>query len=302
MKNIAIAALFLTASAQAVPPLIHFQRGDVIVASVEPACAVDPPPPAVEQIVLHGRDAARVRDLSSALVSTARYAEDGIYVASPQSIDFLTKDGGLIPLVGIPAGARATALGGIGDDVLAIVYRGAEPQLWRMPPLRDTEVTALPQYDHSIDAIDLAADRCTLFYSALDSIERFDICAKRPLATFAHLFVTGFRILPDAGVIVASGRDLIRFDARGNRIAQFTLTSGNEGIGAIALDTNPSLLWLVTTFGCGTGASRVMQISIATGTITAGPQRASRSGGFAIAVQGEWRAAIDAPPRRRAVR
>jgi hypothetical protein len=252
---------------------------------------------------LHGRDATRVRDLTSAVTNTARYIAGGIYVASQHSIDFLANNGGLQPLFPIPSGARATALGTIGDDFLTVVYEGADPQLWRRrTPSGAIEMMTLPRFDHYISSIDVAADRCTMFYATVTSIERFDVCSARALPTFTHDAATTVRVLPDGGVIAAYGRDLVRYDTTGNRIARFTVTTGNEGIGSIALDANPSLLWVVTTFGCGSGASHVLQIDTATGSITAGPQPASHSGGFAIAVQGEWRAAVDAPPRRRAVR
>ena len=95
---------------------------------------------------------------------------------------------------------------------------------------------------------------------------------------------------------------MTRFDAVGNVAGRFPVTTGSEGIGALALDQNPSVAWIVTTFGCGSGVARVMQVNVSTGSVIAGPASASREGGFAIAVQGEWHAAIEGvPPRRRAV-
>jgi hypothetical protein len=161
---------------------------------------------------------------------------------------------------------------------------------------------ALPQYDHYISSIDVAADQCTVFYATVQSVERFDICARHSLPRFAQQYATDVRVLRDGGVLVASGTELTRFDATGNVVGRFAVTMGAEGIGALALDQDPSVAWVVTTFGCGSGVARVMQVNVATGSIIAGPADTSRGGGFAIAVQGEWHAAIEgAPVRRRAV-
>jgi hypothetical protein len=301
MKSIVI-AVFLTTPAWALPTAVDFQNGDVIVASMVPACVTDPPPPADSQIALYGRDASKVRDLSPAVIGTARYISGAIFVASSNSIDTLTNTGTLIPFIGLPAGARATALGAAGSDLLAIVYRGAQPELWRRTPQGVIDVAVLPQYDNYINTLDVASDRCTMFYGTVFSIERFDICGKHALPTFTRTFVSAVRVLPDGGLLAGSGTDLIRFDAGGSTVSRFPIGVGAEGIGAIALDTNPSLVWALTTFNCGSGVSRVMQVSVATGAITAGPHSVSRSAALAIAVQGEWRAAVDAPPRRRAVR
>ena len=95
---------------------------------------------------------------------------------------------------------------------------------------------------------------------------------------------------------------MTRFDAVGNVAGRVAVTTGSEGIGALALDPNPSVAWIVTTFGCASGVARVVQVNVATGSIVAGPASASRAGGFAIAVQGEWHAAMEGVPvRRRAV-
>jgi hypothetical protein len=289
------------------PPLHTFQAGEVIVASAEPHCLIDPPPPAADQVTLHGRDASLVREVTAELIGTARYAQGFIYVAhqsaTSRSLSILTSSGEVaqyIPLQSRPI----SAIGASGNEVLAVVYDGAQPSLWRLHSDM-VAIAALPSYTHFITAIDVAADHCTMFYTTVDSIERFDICTNRPLATFARTPATDVRVLPDGSILAASGTALLRYDSFANLISRFTLTSGREFIGAISLDANPSLAWVVTTYGCDTGPSHVMQVNVATGYVTAGPRPAPRSNGYAIAVQGEWQAAVDKPPagpRRRAVR
>jgi hypothetical protein len=302
--------LALTASAQApfpAPAVPAFQAGDVIVGSAEPACVIDPPPPPSDQIAVHGRDASLLRNVSTELISALRYAAGATYAAHQRgtgnSLDVLDASGGFTTVIALPPGQRITALGAAANDILAVAYNGAQPELWQIH-LDMVAVTQLPQFSNYVMSIDVAGDRCTMFYTTGASVERFDRCRNQPLSTFARVAASAVRVLPDGGVLVASGRDLLRYDAAGNVVARFTLTSETESIGAISLDTNPSLVWIVTTYNCNTGPSRVMQVSVDTGAVTAGPQRASRSGGFTIAVHGEWRAAVDrvVPPRRRAVR
>lgn len=312
MKRVAliISSLLSLAAFQAVAqsPPATFQAGEVVVASANPACLIDPPPPPDAQIAVHGRNAVKIRDLSNAVISAVTYAWGAVYVArttvtNAQSIDLLTPPGGLYPLIALPAGRYVTAMTPYRGDLLAVIYDGASPELWRISQLGVTiDRVALPQYDYYISSIDVAADQCTLFYATVQSVERFDICARQSLARFAQQSATDVRVLPDGGVLVASGTQMLRFDAIGNLAGSFTVTMGNESIGALALDQNPSAAWIVTTFGCDSTNGRVMQVSVANGSVIAGPASTSRGSGLAIAVQGEWHAAIDgAPVRRRAV-
>ncbi|MGZ4808497.1 MAG: hypothetical protein ACXV7D_04135 [Thermoanaerobaculia bacterium] len=309
MKTVAFVVWLAAIPAVALTPPATFQAGEVVVASADPACVIDPPPPPDERITVHGRNAVKIRDVSSEVISAATYAWHAVYVArtappNAQSIDLLTPSGNLYPLIALPAGRFVTAMTPLRGDLLALVYDGATPELWRIDERGVTiDRVSLPQYEHYIRSIDVAADQCTMFYATVSSVERFDICARRSLEQFAQQSATDIRVLPDGGVLVAGGTQLTRFDAIGNVVGRFGVTTGPEGIGALTLDQNPSVAWIVTTFGCGSGVASVMQVNVATGSIVAGPASTSRAGGFAIAVQGEWHAAVDrVPGRRRAVR
>ncbi len=315
MKS-AFILLLLAMPAAAVTPTPAFREGDVVTAGAQPACAVDPPPPPDFAIELHGRDAAPVRVVSTDVITAMTYsaAMKGIVVAhsttTGQILDLLGSNGGFVPLTknGLPPNAFIEALTPLGTNLLAVTYTGSvQPELWLFDADGSVkEQFALPAAEHYIQSIDVAADGCTMFYTTTQSIERFDVCARRSLSTFAHLYASAVRVLPDGGALAASGRQLVRLDAHGNDVGSFAVISAgsNEAIGAITLDQNPSLVWLLTTYGCNPGAAHVTQISIATGAVVAGPAPNLKSAGFAIAVQGEWHAAIDKPsaPRRRAVR
>lgn len=73
--------------------------------------------------------------------------------------------------------------------------------------------------------IDLAADGCTMFYTSFGpNVKRFDICSNVQLSDFnaAPLpggFAQDLRVLPDGGILVASGEVIVRLDVQG-RIAQ----------------------------------------------------------------------------------
>jgi hypothetical protein len=165
-------------------------------------------------------------------------------------------------------------------------------------------------------AMDLAPDRCTLFFSSGGNIGRYDICGvvARELLPFAAESVKALRILPDGGVLAAHDTALIRFDAVGNRIATIPvpLESG-ETIAAMTLDVQPSVAWVITRFACAEASgsqyvdhptpAHFMAISLPTGAVIEGPYPLPHADGIAIAVQGEWHASVNPPPapRRRAI-
>lgn len=69
--------------------------------------------------------------------------------------------------------------------------------------------------------IDLAPDRCTIFYTSIGpNVKRFNVCAGVQLPNFnvAPLpggFTHDLRVLPDGGVLVASGEVIARLNASG---------------------------------------------------------------------------------------
>ena len=305
--TVILLSLALTASAAPPFPVLSFREGEVVIATAGAFCVVDPSPPPFKQVDVHGPDGAFIRRVNGEAIFAAGYEGGSVYVAhdtvAMRKVEILGADGSFSPFLELGQ-RRATAFGSVNLDVVIVVDNLGQPDVWRLHG-DAVDVTPLPRYDHFVESIDVASDRCTTFYATVDSIDRVDICTKRPLGTFVRAYATAVRVLPDGGIIVASGRDLVRYDAIGNAISRFTLTSGSESIGAIALAPNPAFAWVLTTFGCGTGPAQLMQLDIATGRITAGPHRVSNSGGYVLAVQGEWHAATDLKPptpRRRAVR
>ncbi|MGZ7040362.1 MAG: hypothetical protein ACXVH7_01095, partial [Thermoanaerobaculia bacterium] len=137
MKTVAFVVWLAAIPAVALTPPATFQAGEVVVASADPACVIDPPPPPDERITVHGRNAVKIRDVSSEVISAATYAWHAVYVArtappNAQSIDLLTPSGNLYPLIALPAGRFVTAMTPLRGDLLALVYDGATPELWRI--------------------------------------------------------------------------------------------------------------------------------------------------------------------------
>ena len=77
--------------------------------------------------------------------------------------------------------------------------------------------------------IDLAADGCTMFYTSWGpNVKRYDVCARVQLANFNRAPVPGgvahdLRVLPDGGVIVASGEVVARLDASGTLVQTYQI-------------------------------------------------------------------------------
>jgi streptogramin lyase len=78
------------------------------------------------------------------------------------------------------------------------------------------------------DHIDLASDGCTLFYtSRTHDVLRFDVCIDAQLPNFNTTPLPGYenyhlRILPDGGVLVAATQSIVRLDASGNVVQEYS--------------------------------------------------------------------------------
>jgi hypothetical protein len=110
----------------------------------------------------------------------------------------------------------------------------------------DLTGTQLANYDVSrSDWLDLAADKCTMFYSDEGpAIHRFDVCTNKPLTDFVsggdHFFA--LRILPDGTVLAASNTSVKRFDPSGAQIATYT-AQGEKQFFALNLDPDGVHFW-----------------------------------------------------------
>jgi outer membrane protein assembly factor BamB len=78
--------------------------------------------------------------------------------------------------------------------------------------------------------IDLAPDQCTIFYTSLGpNVKRFDGCAGVQLPNFNVAPLPGglthdLRVLPDGGVLVASGEVIARLNAAGALVQTYAVT------------------------------------------------------------------------------
>ena len=95
--------------------------------------------------------------------------------------------------------------------------------------------------------IDIAADQCTIYY-ADDSpgIDAFNVCTNTQLPPLNGSIgtVSGFRILPGSGDIIASNRTkLTRLTSTGTVIGDYLAPSGNSLIFAVTLDPDGQTFW-----------------------------------------------------------
>ena len=95
------------------------------------------------------------------------------------------------------------------------------------------------------DAIDLAADQCTILYTSEGpSVLRYNVCTNQQMQPFATGLqrALALRILPDGGVIVANNSNIVRFDSNGRQIQTYD-ASGEDCWDAVTLDRNPGSFW-----------------------------------------------------------
>jgi outer membrane protein assembly factor BamB len=83
-----------------------------------------------------------------------------------------------------------------------------------------TAYPVVPEFSGSF-WIDLASDRCRLFYTSFGpNVKRYDLCTRTQLPDFNVAPLPGgiaqdLRVLPDGGVLVSSGQVIVRLDASG---------------------------------------------------------------------------------------
>ena len=154
----------------------------------------------------------------------------------------------------------------------------------------DAAGNPLDRYDVAVerrgtDWIDLAADKCTLYYTSEGArILRYDVCTKTQLTDFVsnlpHSAAYALRLLPSGGLIVADTNEVLRLDATGNIIQRYD-APGEDSWFAVNLDPNGTSFW---SGGISTG--NVYKFDIATGNqITRIPT--GQGGIFGVTILGE---------------
>ena len=113
--------------------------------------------------------------------------------------------------------------------------------------------------------VDIAADGCTVFYTSVGpNVKRYDTCTGTQLPDFNVAPLPGgsthdLRILPDGGVLVASGEVIARLDATGALVQTYAVPAENTlwaGIDLAAGDT----FWAANYY-----SSTIHQFDIASG-------------------------------------
>ena len=146
---------------------------------------------------------------------------------------------------------------------------GCTGDILKFPPGGDRNPTA---YDVAWDNqgsfwIDLAPDRCTMFYTSYGpNVKRFDVCAGAQLPDFNAAPLPGgvahdVRVLPDGGVIVASGSVIARLAADGT-IAQTYGVAGEPSLWA-GLDLTADGAFYAANYE----SSRVHRFDLASGAL-----------------------------------
>ncbi|MFN2471242.1 MAG: hypothetical protein ABR583_09715 [Gaiellaceae bacterium] len=162
----------------------------------------------------------------------------------------------------------------------------------------DTDGNLLARFDaatenRGTDWIDLAADRCTMYYTSEGaSVKRFNVCTGAQLADFATGFSTdpcdGLRIRPNGEVLVACTSRVFRLSASGTVMRTYTVPNTSL-LFALTLDPDARTFW-VGDLNDGT----IARLTIETGqlfTLFDGMANTALGG---LAVFGELRVGQDA--------
>ena len=207
----------------------------------------------------------------------------------------------------IPWPVQATAVAPVGTGIVLAVdtYDNGvklRTELWRFDAAGNLVDTMLlfPGQPFHVTDMDIAADRCTLFYVSSLFISRYDICRHEELSDFSQTYVRSLRILPDGGVVAIDNRNILRFDAKG-RLLSSTRSPLLMDIDAFALDIDPAVVWITSSFAGG--SFYLVPMKIETGALV-GDLAMGGNIARAVDVVGGWRAAVNGlpPTRHRAVR
>jgi hypothetical protein len=154
----------------------------------------------------------------------------------------------------------------------------------------DKDGNLLDQFDTSgrNDWIDLAADQKTIFRDTEQpDIHRFDVSARAALTDFTTTqggSAFALRILPDKGLLVASGRDVERFDSTGSLVKTYDV-AGIDFWFAANLDPDGKTFWSADIGG----SARVVRFNLTTGDPVF--EFTAQQSVFGLAIKGEITAA-----------
>lgn len=282
-----------------------FSSGDVAVATA-PAEAIGPDPFGGEVIVLGSDGSIKgspIRpslqfnpsgvgfDLSRRLLVSRRSlpANDPLETDVHES---LLSRVGILPFGGVAFAFDATGNGYVADEFGQVI---------KFAP-SGTQIRSFTLAHQGVNAIDLAADQCTMFYAYeppenVPGIGRHDVCLDVALSNVpvtlppSSLLLPelALRILPDGTILVTAGNRAFRVDAAGSILRQYSIPGVSRQWVALALDTTGTQFW-VGLFFQPTGP--LYRIDLNSGAVADGPFNFPQFGDIrSIAVAGEWRAA-----------
>jgi hypothetical protein len=148
---------------------------------------------------------------------------------------------------------------------------GCTGAIMKVPPGQDRNPTIFHVAAENQGSfwIDLAPDGCTMFYTSYGpNVKRFDVCAGVQLADFNVAPVPGgvahdVRVLPDGGVIVATGSVVSRLDPNGALSANYSVAGEPSYWGGIELVDQGSF------WAANYESSRVHKFDLGTGQLLA---------------------------------
>jgi hypothetical protein len=153
-------------------------------------------------------------------------------------------------------------------DVAYVGLAGCRKTILKFMPGMTAPVEYAAAEDvHGIFWLDLAPNRCTLFYTSFGpNVKRFDVCAGVQLTDFNLAPMPGgstqdLRVLPDGGLLVASGEVVARLDATGTLVRTYAGPPGSTYWVGIDL-VGDGTFWAANYF-----TSDIVRFDLTTGAI-----------------------------------
>lgn len=331
MRRTALLALLLLAiSARA--QTLALQRGDVIAQSRPFNSLLVYPPPGDEAAIA---DSFGIPKSGAAALGLPKYfGTTGLAFVDQNRAIYTTADGVFEWRAGLGASTVNVSLrilyGGEilrtrgGDLLIAELFRvNGKPRIVRFTPAGNVlsvyEIAGAPLYTGmqyaGVAHMDLLADQCTLLWTPNTGtryqVHTLDICTGSAKADFLNVTwqfesdieqIGSIRALPNGDVLIATQKDVRRFDPAGKKVA--TYKTPEPAVPPLSAET----LLALTPDASGVWIGRynlIHRIDFASPSSPSATFMTNESTGlFALSVAGEWRAAQQPPPasKRRSVR